>query len=213
MYPLNWQDQFNLHKKGMTLMDMCLLLLSLEAIERFCTQEKSNSQSIKKASNKSRKGNNRSGTESTAKVPKKVCSKKHCILCKKHGGAHTTHNTKDCHKYEKDGSEKANIHANPMKQSFTQLSKKLDKLEKAIKKLSAKSKKHCRDDSNSNSGLGFGSGSIGKVEIKFGETLNKTKFTPPILIKKNATPTIIDSIQDDVRLTSFSNADNVMLMS
>jgi hypothetical protein len=40
---------------------------------------------------------------------------------------------------------------NPAKQSFAQLSKKLDKLEKAIKKQSAKSKKRHRDNSNSNS--------------------------------------------------------------
>jgi hypothetical protein len=37
-----WQDQYNLHKKGMTPVDMHLLLTSLEAIERECTQEKAN---------------------------------------------------------------------------------------------------------------------------------------------------------------------------
>ncbi len=42
--------------------------------------------------------------------PKKFCFKKHCNLCKKHGGGYTKNNTKDCHKYEKDGSEKANFH-------------------------------------------------------------------------------------------------------
>jgi hypothetical protein len=39
MCPLTWQDQFNLHKKGMTSLDTCLLLMSLEAIEHICTQE------------------------------------------------------------------------------------------------------------------------------------------------------------------------------
>jgi hypothetical protein len=34
MCPLTWQDQFNLYKKGMTPMDMHLLLMSLKAIER-----------------------------------------------------------------------------------------------------------------------------------------------------------------------------------
>jgi hypothetical protein len=61
------------------------------------------------------------------------------------------HNTRDYCKYEKDGMKKANFRAakkgrkkpNPAKQSFMQLSKKLDKLVKAIKKHSAKSKK-CR---------------------------------------------------------------------
>jgi hypothetical protein len=133
--------------------------MPLGAIERVCMQEKSNTHSFEKDFNKSKKGNQRPGTESMARVPKEVCFKKHCKLCKKHGGMHTMHNTKDCCKYEKDGSEKSGFHTaknggkkpNPAKQSFTLLSKILDKLKKAIKKLSAKSKKRCREENNSNS--------------------------------------------------------------
>jgi hypothetical protein len=59
------------------------------------------------------------------------------------------HNTRACCKYEKDGSEKANFCVakkgrkkyNPTKQYFAQLSKKSDKLKKAIKKQTPKSKK------------------------------------------------------------------------
>jgi hypothetical protein len=36
MCPLMWQDQFNLHKKGTASVDMCSLLMSLEAIECIC---------------------------------------------------------------------------------------------------------------------------------------------------------------------------------
>ena len=43
MYLLMWQDQYNLNKKGMTPMDMRLLLTPLEAIERVCTYEKGKS--------------------------------------------------------------------------------------------------------------------------------------------------------------------------
>jgi hypothetical protein len=111
MCPLTWQDYFNLHEKGMTPLEVHLLLVSLEAIEHVCTQKTSNAQSSKKASNKGKKGNKLPGTEPTARVPKKACTKKHCNLCKKHGGAHTTHNTRDCCKYEKHRSEKANFHA------------------------------------------------------------------------------------------------------
>ncbi len=65
-------------------------------------------------------------------------------------------NTRDCCKYEKYQMEKANFHATkkggkkpiPTKQF---LSKILDKLEKAIKKKSARSKKSRRVDSNSDS--------------------------------------------------------------
>jgi hypothetical protein len=159
MCPLTWQDQFSLQKKGMTLVDMCLLLMSLEAIKCVCMQVKSSAQSDTKASNKGEKGNKQPGTDATIRAPKKACTKKHCNLCKKHGGTHTMHTTRDCCKYEKDRREEANFPAakkggkkpNLAKQSVAQLSKKLDKLEKAIKKQSVKSKNRRRDDNNSDS--------------------------------------------------------------
>jgi hypothetical protein len=57
-----WQDQYNLHKKGMTPVDMHSLLTSLEAIECICTQEKANVQSGKKASAKSKTGTKQPST-------------------------------------------------------------------------------------------------------------------------------------------------------
>jgi hypothetical protein len=91
--------------------------------------------------------------------PQKSPLEKHSNLCNKHGCTHTTHNTKDCCKYEKDKSVKADLHAakkagknpNPAKQSFAQLSKKLDKLEKTLNKMSLMSKKCCTDDRDSDS--------------------------------------------------------------
>ncbi len=85
---IQWQDQYNLNMKGMTLMIMRLLLTSLEAIERMCTYEKGKLESSKKSSHKSKKGTTHPGTEATIHVPKKVCFEKHCNLCKKHGGAY-----------------------------------------------------------------------------------------------------------------------------
>jgi hypothetical protein len=38
--PIQWQDQYNMNKKGMTPMDMHLILMSLEAIECICTHKK-----------------------------------------------------------------------------------------------------------------------------------------------------------------------------
>jgi hypothetical protein len=40
MCPLQWQDQYNMNKKGMMPMDRCWLLTLLEAIECVCTYEK-----------------------------------------------------------------------------------------------------------------------------------------------------------------------------
>jgi hypothetical protein len=60
----------------------------------------------------------------------------------KHGGAYTTHNTGDYHRFKKDRKERSNFHAtkkggyksNPVNQNFAQLTYKIEKLEKAFKK-------------------------------------------------------------------------------
>jgi hypothetical protein len=129
MCPIQWQDQYNLNKKGMILMDLHLLLTSLEAIECICTREKVKLEFSKKASHKGKKGKKHPGTKSMARVPKKVHFKKHCNLCKRHGGAYTMHNTKNWRRYAK-GGKKTNL----VNQNFAQLSEKLDKLKKALKK-------------------------------------------------------------------------------
>jgi hypothetical protein len=154
MCPLQWQDQYNMNEKGMTPMDMRLLLTLLEAIERLCTYEKGKSDSFEKSdksSNKGKKGKKRPGTD--------ICFEKHCDLCKKHGGTHTTHNTCDCHRFEKDGKEKSSFHdakkgrykSNPVNQNFAQLTGKIEKLEKAMKKSGKKGQKFRYEDSDSNS--------------------------------------------------------------
>jgi hypothetical protein len=99
----------------------------------------------------------RPGTDPTARVPKKVRFAKKCNLCKKHGGAHTTHNTGECRKYEKDGTERSNFCAAkkggkrsyPSNQNFAQLTKKIEKLEKALKKSGKKGKKRRYENSDS----------------------------------------------------------------
>ncbi len=68
------------------------------------------------------------------------------------------HNTCDCHRYEKDGTEKLVFlplrkakKTYPVNQNFAQLTKKIDKLEKALKKSGKKGKKRCYEGSNSDS--------------------------------------------------------------
>ena len=134
-----------MNKKGMTLMDMCSLLTLFEEIEGICTYEKGKSDShekYEKSSNKGKKGKKCPGTNSLARAPKKVCFEKHWDLCKTHGGAYTMHNSCDCRRFEKDGKEKSNFRAakkggykgNPVNQNFAQLTKKIEKLKKALKK-------------------------------------------------------------------------------
>ena len=75
------------------------------------------------------------------------------------GGPHTTYNTRDCCRFEKDGTEKSSFRTAkkggkknyPINQNFTQLTKKIAKLEKALKKSGKKGKKHRYKDSDSNS--------------------------------------------------------------
>ena len=72
MCPIQWQDQYNLNKKGMTLMNMRLLLTSLEAIEPVCTYEKGKLESSEKSSHKSKKGKKCPGTKAMVRVLKNV---------------------------------------------------------------------------------------------------------------------------------------------
>jgi hypothetical protein len=55
MCPLQWQDQYNMSKKGMMPMDMRLLLTLLEAIKRICTYKKGKLESSDKSSKKDEK--------------------------------------------------------------------------------------------------------------------------------------------------------------
>ncbi len=67
--------------------------------------------------------------------------------------------TRDCCKYEKDGTEKSSFSAAkkggnknyPVNQNFAQLTEKINKPKKALKKSSKKGKKHHYKDSDSNS--------------------------------------------------------------
>jgi hypothetical protein len=159
MCPIQWQDQYNMNEKGMTPMDMRSPLFLLETIKRVCTYKKGKLESSKKSSNKGKKGKKDPGTNSTTRVPKKGHFEKNCNLCKKHGDAHTTHNTHDVHRFKKDRKEKSNFRAtkkdgrksNPVNQNFAQLTKKIEKLEKALKKSCKKRQKRHYEDSDSDS--------------------------------------------------------------
>jgi hypothetical protein len=121
----------------------------LEAIECICTHEKGKpDEKSEKSSFNGKKGKKRPGTDPTVHIPKKVRFEKNCNLCKKHGGAHTTHTTRECCKYEKDGTEKSSFRAAkkggkknyPVNQNFAQLTRKIEKLEKALKKSGKKAR-------------------------------------------------------------------------
>jgi hypothetical protein len=199
-------------------MDMRLLLTLLEAIKWVCTYKKGKPESSEKSSNKDEKGKKCPGTNSADRVPKKVCCEKNCNLCKKHGGAYTMHNTRGCCRFEKDGKEKSDFcvakkggkKGNPVNQNFAQLTKKIKKLEKTLKKWGKKGRKHCYEDSDSDSKYGVGLGST-RRDVKLEETVKNTSVTPPSPMK--TTPTTFASDSNDVSTASVSKAGDVMMMS
>ena len=73
---------------------------------------------LKDGSGEKKSGGNKGGNSKRTKddkskvsfrdehVPQKTRVKQLCDLCKKHGGAHMTHNTGECRKYNKGGALK-----------------------------------------------------------------------------------------------------------
>jgi hypothetical protein len=93
MCPIQWQDQYNMNKKGMMPMDMCLLLTSLEAIKRVCTYKKGESESSEKSSHKSKKGKKHPVPRLQSECPRRFALRS-IATCARSMGAHipcTTH--------------------------------------------------------------------------------------------------------------------------
>jgi hypothetical protein len=152
MCPGTWQAQYKLKAKTVP---QCVhdLLDDLEKIKKAFPTE--HDQSDKKSKANPGKPSKRKMVSSNEPIPKKIRkTAKHCALCKKHGGAHATHNTSDCRKYDKDGKlEKGfgkgqhgkTVLDKKTSSAFAQLSEKVEKLKKASKKLKKSSKKRKRE--------------------------------------------------------------------
>ena len=110
------------------------LLKFLEKIEKALGCKKP-----EKGPNKGRKASKWTSMQTPGCIPKKQKCKKFCQLCKAHGGAHTTHNMLECHKYGKDGGKKGSTSKkeNPKEKgkehaNYAELTKKLKKLKKKL---------------------------------------------------------------------------------
>ena len=104
MCPGTWHAQYKLKAKTIP---QCVhdLLDDLKKIKKAFPME--HNQSAKKGKTNPSKSNKRKMVSPNEPIPKKVCKvAKHCALCKKHGGAHATHNMSNCCKYDKDGKLK-----------------------------------------------------------------------------------------------------------
>jgi hypothetical protein len=172
MCPESWQDQYDLTQDSLP-QSVRKLLVVLENVEKLVAnsdaKERVKKEGTEKATGKRKKGKHKGTSSKDYRIPKKVRSEKSCALCQKHGGVHMTHNTGECHKYEKDGTLKKSFngkaavggkynvkgkkdHAN----SFAQIMERFSKLEKVVKKTQKSSRKKKRrqehsDSSDSNS--------------------------------------------------------------
>jgi hypothetical protein len=106
MVPMNWQDQYVL--TGATVpQSIRELLEALERIEQaFPTNKVGDGPKTTSMSSDSSKWKMVSFNE---RIPKKRRREKHCLLCKKRGGARTTHNTPDCRKSDSNDTPKKNF--------------------------------------------------------------------------------------------------------
>jgi hypothetical protein len=163
MCPMEWQNQYSL-SQGIIPQDMRSLLDTLEIIEKGENDKKpraiasaENKKSEDKKGGSSKKDSKRSVSFREERAPKKARTEKLCDLCKKYGGAHTTHNTGDCKKFDAGGSLKSGFlprkksdrnenFAQIMKDGFAQVTKAF---KKDIKKVSRKEKKRKRNSSDS----------------------------------------------------------------
>jgi hypothetical protein len=157
MCPAKWQTQYDLTENSTPVSTRALLLV-LENIENNVELD-AKPASTTKARGADQKRKMESEDSRIPKKPKKVgWTEKHCVLCKKHGGAHKTHNTRDCRRYNKDGTPiKKNGGAGkshpkekkPEGVNFAQIFR--TELRKALRKKSSKRKKRRDRDSGSDS--------------------------------------------------------------
>jgi hypothetical protein len=168
--PISWVNQYNLTHSTLPKSPR-LLLLDLENIQRVMNEKR-----MESAKARAKDGTASAGAKSSLKkwasmgsskqVPKKACSAKFCQHCKnKNGGPYTSHNTKECPKYNKDGKAVAASGKKPYKKKpYKKDGGRNDKqmafltdaivslVKKGLKKAAKKKhKKRSRDDSSSDS--------------------------------------------------------------
>ncbi len=147
-----------------------LLLPDLENIERVMNEKRAESAKARGKDGSASAGaksnpKKRAYTGSSERVPKKVKSEKFCQHCKNNGGPYTSHNTKECCKYDKNGKAVAAAGKKPYKKkpykkdgggNDKQLAYLTDAIESLVKKGLKKAvkkhrKKRSRNNSSSNS--------------------------------------------------------------
>ena len=167
--PVAWRNQYDLTHKTVpeSPRDMLLDLEKIEKMQAVKYNKKAKASKAKAATASAelhvpKKRANAGGTERGA--PKKGRSAKYCKWCKAVNDSFTTHDTAECHRFEKDGSPKDRLAKpfdsvkKPWKKSggresnqMAYLTERLLKLEKKHKKSMKHGKKRSRDSLDSDS--------------------------------------------------------------
>ena len=160
--PQSQQDQFEL-VKGIIPVNLRLTLDTLVTLEKTDIHVPHKTEKAKAVEQGNGTCKRKGATQGDQTTKKKSRSSKHCDLCEKHGGAKNTHNTVDCKRYEKDGTQKKTFQSkkgNPNvkktdRQSYKTVRADLKKLRTDIKDMkktgSRKSKKRERESSSDDS--------------------------------------------------------------
>ncbi len=167
--PTSWVNQYNLTHSTLPKSPR-LLLPDLENIQRVMDEKRTELAKARGRDGTASAGaksnpKKRASTGSTERVPKKVKTAKFCQHCKSNGGPYTSHNTKECRKYDKDGKAvvaagKKPYEKKPYKKDGGGNDKQMAYLTEAIESLVKKElkkavkkhrKKRSRDNSSSNS--------------------------------------------------------------
>jgi hypothetical protein len=117
--PTSWVNQYNLTHSTL-LKSPRLLLPDLENIERVMNEKRAESAKARGkdgTASAGAKSNPKKGVSmgSSERVPKKARSTKFCQHCKNNGGPYTSHTTKECRKFDKDGKAVAAMGKKPYK--------------------------------------------------------------------------------------------------
>jgi hypothetical protein len=168
--PTDWRNQYEMNHKTVPESTRSMLL-DLENIEKvFVTKDGKKARSIKASAGTAPKKagivpkkHGKGGGSGGPAPKKKARSTKYCNWCKAVGGAHQTHDTIECCRFDKDGKEvdkpskPFDSAKKPWKKGggdsgqMAYLTEKFEKLEKKLKKSKKAAKKHAHDLSDSDS--------------------------------------------------------------
>eukprot|EP00804_Cyclotella_cryptica_P019778 CCRYP_009682-RA/>CCRYP_009682-RA protein AED:0.44 eAED:0.96 QI:0/0/0/1/0/0.33/3/0/306 len=151
MCPAKWQTQYDL-TENTTPVSTRALILVLENIENNAELDNkpANTTKAKGADMKRNTANEKHREDGVNGLPHPQEAQEgfRCVLCKKHGGLHKSHNTRDCRRYHKDGTpikrnggagKPGSKERKPEGVNFAQIVRA--ELKKALRKKSSKRKK------------------------------------------------------------------------